>query len=137
MTMKEHKYGIFKLITGEEIISEFITHDETHLVLTNPVQVHRTVMRDGSPQLAVSHYMIFADTDNFKIKTDRIVALSPKIEDNALQHYLHFVTTRNEVISGDANKQEEYYSKLEAKFEEMMQQADFEDLQIDANTTIH
>jgi hypothetical protein len=135
--MEERKYGIFKLITGEEIISEFVTHDDNHLVLSNPVQVHRTIRRDGMPQFAVSHYMMFADSNHFKIKTDRIVALSPKIEDNALQHYLHFVDTRDEVISGDAKQQEEYYSKLEAKFEEMIQDYNFKELVPDANTTIH
>jgi hypothetical protein len=137
MTMEEQKYGIIKMISGEEIIAEIIAEDDTHTTLANPIQIHRRIARDGTSQLAVSYWFHLTDDDHFKIKNDTIVALSSKIEDNALQHYLNFITTRTGVIGPNEQQQEEYYSKLEQRFEEMMQEQDFRELGLDANTTIH
>ena len=137
MTMEEQKYGIIKMISGEEIIAEIVNEDDTHTTLANPIQVHRRIARDGTSQLAVSYWFHLTDDDHFKIKNDTIVALSSKIEDNALQQYLNFVTARTEVIGPTDQQQEEYYSRLEQRFEEMMQEQDFRELGLDANTTIH
>jgi predicted transport protein len=137
MNMIEPTYGVIKMISGEEIIAEIIDEDDLHLTLLNPIQIHRRIARDGSSQLAASYWFHFSEDDHFKIKKDKIVALSSKIEDNALQQYIHFVTTRTEVIGPSDQQQEEYYSILEKKFEEILRQQDFQELVLDANTTIH
>jgi hypothetical protein len=84
---------------------------------------------------------MFADKNNFKIKTDRIVALSPKVEDNALAHYMNFVQSRGEhVMASTSEKQEEFYSQLEAKIKQLREDGLFNEelFEIpDANTTIH
>jgi|TARA_R110002050_G_scaffold283875_3_gene432783 hypothetical protein len=134
------KYGTFKLISGEEIISEYYVDDDKHIVLSNPVQIHRSITQHG-PVLSVSHWLMFADKNNFKIKTDRIVALSPKVEDNALAHYMNFVQSRGEhVMASTSEKQEEFYSQLEAKIKQLREDGLFDEELFetpDANTTIH
>ena len=131
------KYGTFKLISGEELISEYYVDDDKHIVLNNPVQIHRTITPHG-PVLSVSHWLVFADQDTFKIKTDRIVALSPKVEDNALAQYINYAQSRGEhVMASSSDKQEEFYSRLEAKMQQLQQDGLFEDELPDANTVIH
>ena len=131
------KYGTFKLISGEEIISEYYVDDDKHIVLNNPVQIHRTISNAG-PLLSVSHWLVFSDTNNFKIKTDRIVALSPKVEDNALAHYINFVQSRGDyVMASTSEKQEEFYSQLEAKMRQLHDDEVFREEGPEANTTIH
>jgi len=137
------KYGTFKLISGEELISEYYVDEDNHIVLNRPVQIHRSNSPLG-PILSVSHWMVFSESDSFKIKTDRIVALSPKIEDNALAHYKKFSVQRGNMVMdnvADEHKQEEFYSRLEAKMREMMEgdpDAEYlSNMEPDANTIIH
>jgi hydroxyethylthiazole kinase-like sugar kinase family protein len=131
------KYGTFKLISGEEIISEYYVDDDNHIVLNNPVQIHRTITAAG-PMLSVSHWLVFSESNNFKIKTDRIVALSPKVEDNALAHYVNFVQSRGDyVMAQTSEKQEEFYSQLEEKMRQLQEDQVFQDEGPEANTTIH
>jgi hypothetical protein len=79
--------------------------------------------------LACSHWLLFNKQNTIKIKSDRIVALIPELEDNALTHYLNFVQNKDRVMSpediiADINTEEEAYRSLEEELPE-------------ANTTIH
>jgi hypothetical protein len=122
------KYGVIKLISGEEVISQYQVGPDNIIELTNPVVIHRQSTAIG-PMLACSHWLLFNKQNTIKIKSDRIVALIPELEDNALTHYLNFVQNKDRVMSpediiADINTEEEAYRSLEEELPE-------------ANTTIH
>ncbi|MGY8867041.1 MAG: hypothetical protein ACKVJK_15710 [Methylophagaceae bacterium] len=117
------KYGVIKLISGEEVIAEYQVTPDKYVELKNPVVIHRQSSPIG-PLLACSHWLLFSKQNCIKIKSDRIVALIPELEDNALRHYLDFVQREDKVLSPqDIITQEEAY-RLEEELPE-------------ANTTIH
>jgi len=118
------KYGVIKLISGEEVISAYSIGPDNIVELTDPVVIHRQSTALG-PMLACSHWLLFNKQNSIKIKSDRIVALIPELEDNALRHYLNFVQTKDKVLSPeDLQAEEEAYRHLE-------------ELLPEANTTIH
>ena len=103
------------------------------ILLTDPVVIHRQSTAVG-PMLACSHWLLFNKDNTIKIKSDRIVALIPDLEDNALTHYLNFVQNKDKVMSQDDIQQEEKaYSRLERKLQELIHEDDIPE----ANTTIH
>jgi hypothetical protein len=117
------KYGVIKLISGEEVITEYKICPDNIVELTDPVVIHKQSSPIG-PMLGCSHWLLFNKNNTVRIKSDRIVALIPDLEDNALRHYLHFVQTKDSVMSPEEkNIQEETYR--------------LEDEQLEANTTIH
>lgn len=117
------KYGVIKLISGEEIISQYKVCPDKLIELTDPVVIHKQASPIG-PMLACSHWLLFNKQNTIKIKSDRIVALIPELEDNALRHYLYFVQNKDSVMSPEEiTKQEETYR--------------LEDEALEANTTIH
>lgn len=118
------KYGVVKLISGEEVISQYSIGPDKLVELTNPVVIHRQSSPIG-PMLACSHWLLFNKQNSIKIKSDRIVALIPELEDNALRHYLNFVQKEDKVMSPeDILTEEEAYRTLEEELPA-------------ANTTIH
>ena len=118
------KYGVIKLISGEEVISEYQVTPDKFVELKNPVVIHRQSSPIG-PMLACSHWLLFSKQNSIKIKSDRIVALIPELEDNALRHYLDFVQNKDRVLSPeDILTEEEAYRTLEEELPA-------------ANTTIH
>lgn len=120
---KDMKYGVLKLISGEEVISQYKICPDNFVELTDPVVIHKQASPVG-PMLACSHWLLFNKQNTVKIKSDRIVALIPELEDNALRHYLYFVQNKDSVISP-----EETITEEESYF--------LEDEQLEANTTIH
>ena len=118
------KYGVIKLISGEEVISQYQVGPDNMVELTNPIVIHRQSSVVG-PMLACSHWLLFNKQNSIKIKSDRIVALIPELEDNALSHYLRFVQHEDRVLSPkDIITEEEAYRSLEEELPT-------------ANTTIH
>ena len=88
------KFGVIKLISGEELISQYKVCSDNHVELTDPVVIHKQTTAIG-PMLACSHWLLFNKQNTLKIKSDRIVALIPELEDNALRHYLLFVQSKD------------------------------------------
>lgn len=117
------KYGVIKLISGEEVISEYQVTPDNFVELMNPVVIHRQPSPIG-PMLACSHWLLFSKQNSIKIKSDRIVALIPELEDNALRHYLDFVQKEDKVLSPEDILTQEKAYRLEEQLPE-------------ANTTIH
>lgn len=133
------KYGVIKLISGEELISQYEVTEDHKLLLTNPVVIHRQTTSVG-PMLACSHWLLFNKRDSVAIKSDRVVALLPDLEDNALRHYLDFVQRKEVVASPEEIKQEEAaYARLERKLRELTDPntPDWGEEVAEANTTIH
>lgn len=111
------KYGVIKLISGEEVISQYDITPDKFVELTNPVVIHRQSTPIG-PMLACSHWLLFNKQNSIKIKSDRIVALIPELEDNALRHYLNFVQSKDRVLSPEEIlTEEEAYQALEEQYE--------------------
>jgi hypothetical protein len=118
------KYGVIKLISGEEVITEYKICPDNIVELTDPVVIHKQSSPIG-PMLGCSHWLLFNKNNTVRIKSDRIVALIPELEDNALRHYLDFVQNKDRVLSPeDILTEEEAYRTLEEELPA-------------ANTTIH
>jgi|TARA_R110002074_G_scaffold111702_4_gene239565 hypothetical protein len=117
------KFGVIKLISGEELISQYKVCSDNHVELTDPVVIHKQTTAIG-PMLACSHWLLFNKQNTLKIKSDRIVALIPELEDNALRHYLLFVQSKDKVMSPEEITNEEETYRLEEEH-------------LEANTTIH
>ena len=61
------KYGVIKLISGEEVISEYQVTQDKFVELKNPVVIHRQSSPIG-PMLACSHWLLFSKQNSIKIK---------------------------------------------------------------------
>ena len=119
------KYGVIKLISGEELISQYKICPDNVVELTEPVVIHKQSTTLG-PMIGCSHWLLFNKQNTVKIKSDRIVALIPELEDNALRHYLYFVQTKDKIMSPEPEEnitEEETYR--------------LDDEPLMANTTIH
>ena len=63
----------FKLITGEEVLSEIESESETEVVLVNPVGIAIVRGKDGQPNVGFAPFPIHAEQ-----KTDATVAINKK-----------------------------------------------------------
>jgi hypothetical protein len=64
---------IFKLITGEEVLGEVESKDETEIVVINPVGVAVVRGKDGQPNVGFAPFPLHAEQ-----KTDATVCFSKK-----------------------------------------------------------
>jgi len=89
----EEFYGVFKLVSGEEILSKAIlTEDagETIIFLTNPVTLESFTreLDDGKVArgLGFSHWMQMSDEDFFIVREKDIVSLATMSKETVLMY---------------------------------------------------
>lgn len=68
---------VFKLITGAEVVAEYIDVSGTGYKIRRPLQVHFMRGPDGSEQMAFSHFTLSVDPNQDMELLDAAVAMKP------------------------------------------------------------
>jgi hypothetical protein len=69
---------VFKLITGVELVTEYLRDTDVGYVIKRPLQAHFFRGPDGSEQVAFSHWVLTADPEEDVIEIyDNVIAAKP------------------------------------------------------------
>ena len=130
-------YAVVKLLNGEELIAMVEeSPTPTEIILHKPVLVNRN-NTDIGPYMQVSHWLMFTKHNKATIKKANVVALEYELEDNAIKSYRDFVDNKTEQLTlNDRQKLDQLLKELQDANYNMEDEL-LDDVQTDANTTIH
>lgn len=130
-------YAVVKLLNGEELIAMVEeSPNPTEIILHKPVLVNRN-NTDIGPYMQVSHWLMFTKHNKATIKKANVVALEYELEDNAIKSYRDFVDNKTEQLTlNDRQKLDQLLKEIQDANYNMEDEV-LDEVQTDANTTIH
>ncbi len=85
--MEDKQIGVFKLITGEELISEFVI-DKDMYVLRKPRQVYLMQVGPNQFGLKIRPWVVSNENGTFPLHVSSVITVSSEIEESLKNGYI-------------------------------------------------